>query len=141
MGADSDFFRGQSSVELVVLIVIELFILFAFIIGTSAYENSILANRQAMEARALLWKVAAEINGAASIGRGYERQFALPDTLPSGVNYTLGITPKDQTIEITWGSTGAEYWLPIITSNITGSFAKGTNYIRNVNGLVVISQT
>jgi len=130
--------HGQSSIELITYISLGLIITLLFLAAVLPYENSIKAERKSVLGKELLWRVTAELNGAASVGNGYERTFALPQLLGDGTNYTLRIDAARQLVRIWWGEGEGGYGLPVITSNITGSFSYGANRITNSNGLVTV---
>jgi hypothetical protein len=129
---------GQSSIEFVTFVSLGLLITLLFLVVAQPYENSIRQERKDVLGKEMLWRVAAELNGAAAVGNGYERTFTLPQRLDDGTNYTLIISPTLQLVRIWWGEGEGGYGLPVITSNVTGSFSYGANRITNSNGLITV---
>jgi hypothetical protein len=132
--------RGQTAIELVTFLVLGILITLAFAISIGPYEGNLVRERKAVLGRDMLWTVAAEINGAASVGHGYSRTFQLPARLRDGTNFSMRIDAPAQAVRIYWGEGEGGYGLPMVTSNVTGQFVTGTNTITNANGLIMVNQ-
>jgi hypothetical protein len=124
--------------EFVTFVSLGLLITLLFLVMAQPYEASIRQERKNVLGKELLWRVAAELNGAAAVGDGYERTFRLPERLDDGTNYSLSISPTLQVVRIWWNVGEGGFGMPIITSNITGSFSPGENHIQNSNGLITV---
>jgi len=130
--------KGQSAIELITYLVIGLLITMVFLASIGPYEQNVMLERKAILGREILWKVAAELNGAASVGDGYERIMVLPGIMRDGSNYSIELDVEYQVVRIFWGEGGGGYGLPIITSNVTGSFQPGVNRITNSDGVILV---
>ncbi|RLG19247.1 hypothetical protein DRN67_03230 [Candidatus Micrarchaeota archaeon] len=130
--------KGQSSIELVTYLAIGILITILFLLVLQPYERDIITERKAILAKEMLWRVTAELNGAASVGDGYSRLFTLPNSLSDGTNYSIRIDSEYQVVQIFWGDSEGAYGLPIATSNVTGSFVIGVNRITNSDGLITV---
>jgi len=129
--------RGQSALELVVLLVMSLLIFLLFLISIAPFENSINMERKRILAKEMLMSAAAELDSAAIAGDGYERRLTISARLRDNTNFTLLADPETQSLMIIWGE-GSALGMKVIVSNVSGQFIHGPNVIRNLQGTLVI---
>jgi len=130
--------RGQSSLELVILIIFSILLLFVFLAGLQHVEAAIDFERHQVLAKEVLRSAASEIDGAAVMGDGYVRAFMVPARLRDGTNFSLSILPAQQRLTIEWGDSGGSSSQKILTSQLSGNFTHGAHLIRNSKGTVFI---
>ncbi len=127
--------HGQASIEFMAYVIILLFVL--AVAGGIAVKTSadILEERTNADAKRMATRLATEINIAVEIGDGYSKTITLPDTLEGSINYT--INTAQQRIFVSWNE--RNYSLPVIAPSIIGAPLKGTNTIKNINGVIVFA--
>jgi len=132
---DKYFLKGQSGIELIVVVGFFAFSFLIFLLilhQNTAYERE--ANRNTLVQETAL-QVQQEIHLAVSSPDGYSRQFVLPATI-SGVHYTISIIDGD-TVYIRTDEGKHALSLPV--EEVTGDFIAGINYISKVNGTVILN--
>jgi hypothetical protein len=126
--------KAQISVEFLSYYIM-LTIIFMAVIGLIISNMNIVEKeRLGMDAKRVLITAKNEIDIAIGVGDGYSRQFSLPQVLYSGSNYTIDISPDFQLIYVYYENKNIS--LPILTDNITATIKKGTNIIKNTNGMI-----
>ena len=100
-------------------------------------QRSVNEERINMDAQRLLMLSKNEIDIAAKVGDGYSNSFVLPGALEGGANYTMAVNTYFQQVYIEYNQQNVS--LPLLTSNITGTFGKGTITIRNSGGMIILA--
>ena len=131
--------RGQSAVELVILLSISIVIVLIFTLAIAPIEDRISAERRHILAKEVFMSAAAEMDSATISGDGYMRQFTVPARLRDNTNFTLFVNPEIQRIMIVWGQ-GNAIGMKMLTSNVSGNFTHGPQLIRNAGGTVIIEE-
>lgn len=125
--------KGQISMEFVTFlgVILLLFALASYAAVISSRD--ITAENEATDARRIATVIAHEVNTAAEVGTGYSHRFYLPNFLYGDSNYTVNLS-ENRFVYVLWKS--KSYSLPVIAENVTGVVKKGSNTIRNVNGVI-----
>ncbi|NOQ56348.1 MAG: hypothetical protein GQ477_06110 [Nanohaloarchaea archaeon] len=126
--------KGQSGLEFMML---SIFLLLLF---TSSYSiihrNSVDAvdYRRNYLAGSISEKIAYETNMAVTSGTGYFKRFYIPYDI---YGLTYNITFSRRSVFVDWvGNSQAAH---IVTSNFSGTFIKGYNYIENKDGVISLN--
>src|SRR3989338_1440278 len=132
---DRMFLRGQSSIELIIVVG---FFAFVFLIFLSVIHQNTASQR--LEQRNILivdvaLQVQQEINLATNSINGYSRQFVLPSTI-AGLSYQASIIDKN-TIYIHTDDEKHALSLPV--ANVTGEIIIGVNSISRINNSVFLN--
>ncbi len=126
--------KAQAATEFIILFIIVLVVLTATLFMSVQRSQDLTDTRVEMEAMGILNNAANKINIAYLEGDGFMINLTLPDEI-FGRNYTIIIKSNYVSIAVS----NVTYFKPILTEDITGNLTKGTNLIRNRNGIVVIS--
>ncbi|MEK6792627.1 MAG: hypothetical protein AABX96_01130 [Nanoarchaeota archaeon] len=132
---DKFFLKGQSGIELIIVVG---FFAFSFLIFLLVLHQNTASerfeNRNTLVQEVAL-QVQQEINLAVSSADGYSRQFVLSATI-SGVSYTIDIIDGD-TVYIRTDDEKHALSLPV--EEVMGDVIIGANYISKVNGVVILN--
>ena len=125
--------KAQASIEFLILFVLFL-IAVTFAMAVSVNRSHVISNaQQDLEAGRVLGSMAGKINIAYLEGDGFSMNLTLPESILRK-DYDVEIQSNEVILRI--GSrTYVDY---ILTTNVTGSFRKGTNTIANRNGTIEI---
>ncbi len=115
-----------------------LFILFLVAIATaltvSINRSHTISQAQIdLESRGVLNAAADRINTAYLEGDGFSINITLPERIMR-MDYTIDVSSNEVILRLD----GKTYIAYLLTNNVTGSFAKGTNTITNSNGEIII---
>ena len=126
--------KGQAATEFMILFIIVLIVLTATLFMSVQRSQDLTDTRVEMETMGILNNAANKINIAYLEGDGFMINLTLPNEIFSR-NYTITIKSNYMSIAVS----NVTYFKPILTDDITGNLIKGTNLIKNRNGVVVIS--
>ncbi|MEM5792971.1 MAG: hypothetical protein QXY45_01240 [Candidatus Aenigmatarchaeota archaeon] len=127
--------KAQISTEFIVYFLIILFFGAFFLSGHLSTKEKLSYLKNEKEVDEFLDRIVFEINSATIAGDGYERRFYLEDTLAGYSNYK--ITIQNYSVFLDWGNRSKSS--TIITPSVNGSFKKGWNTIRNLNGVLYVN--
>jgi len=126
--------EGQASVEFLILFVLFL-VAIIFAMTVSINRSHVISNaQQDLEVNMVLGSMASKINIAYLEGDGFSMNVTLPERILRE-EYTVEVASNEVIIRI-----GTKAYVEyILTTNVTGTFSKGTNTIENSNGVIEIS--
>jgi hypothetical protein len=126
--------RAQVAVEF--MIIFGIFLVALIIILIAVWSDVADMNRANIELSVnnLLEKVSSKIDTVFLEGDGFSSNITIPETI-SGLNYSIGMFNGAIWIEVN----NITYSKNLLTKNVTGSFNKGQNLLRNENGEVIIT--
>ena len=128
---------GQVSIEFIVLLSILIVILTFTVYYNSSFYIQANSARNYNDAQEISDQASSEINLALKIGDGYSRMFYIPNKISNSIeNFTISVS--NYAVVLEWP--GGFVTSPILTKNITGNLEKGQNIIRNLDGVIYVSQ-
>lgn len=126
---------GQISMEFMLLFMLFM-VAVAIAVIVSTYRSYEISQAQIdLSANDILDRAAGRINNAFLEGDGFSTTVRLPESILM-MNYTIDIESNEVILYLE----GRTYIAYLLTSNITGDIAKGTNLISNVDGEIVITE-
>ena len=126
--------KSQVSVEFMMIFAVFMIILTLVAWVSLSKTQEINTIRFNLEINGVLNDVSNKINIAHLEGSGYSINTTLPQDI-SGYDYTLDIDSNQILMTIN----ALTYSHLLLTKNVTGTFKKGNNMIRNKNGVIIIS--
>ena len=124
--------KSQSASEFMILAGF-LLILFLIILSVVSYNSSsITKKKEILLGEDIVTKAQKEINLAARVLDGYQREFRLPNKLGSR-DYNISI----QENEIIVSTTTQDFWRVI--PSVQGNLTKGINKINKTNGTIYVN--
>ena len=126
--------KGQISVEFITFFGVILLLLSLASYAAITSTRDIIADNEATDARRIASTIAYEINIAVEIGPGYSHKFYLPLLLYGNSNYSVNLL-ENRFVYVLWKN--KSYSLLVLAENITDGVKKGSNTIRNINGVIV----
>lgn len=140
--------KGQISADAMAVSVAVL-ILFLFLFGIFAEQvNGLVRVEGRMSSERLAGGVASAINAVERGGNGTHAQFILPESLDSGADYNLSISPQRRSVIVQWiagngtrVSSAALLTMEVQGKNFTKGAGTGVTYVNftNVNGVVNVA--
>jgi hypothetical protein len=127
--------KAQASVEYIILLVVLLGTMTVVLAMSISSTNEINRVNSELEAKNLLDDLVNKINLAVMEGNGFRINITLPQTM-LGLNYSVDIDSGTVIVNFVNNT----YFRGTLTSNITGTFEKGENTVRNSNGEILIVQ-
>jgi hypothetical protein len=126
--------KAQVAIEF--MIIFGMFLAATIVISLAVWNNVASEDKSYIEFEAgrIIGLSSSSINTAYLEGDGFSITLALPDKIGL-LNYTMQLDGNT----IWLHALNTSYSRRLLTNNITGSFSKGQNRIKNVNGTVVIS--
>ena len=126
--------EGQASIEFVILFILFL-VAITFAMVVSINRSHVISNaQQDLEVNRVLGSMTSKINIAYLEGDGFSMNVTLPDRILRE-DYTVEVSSNEVVVRFLT-RTYVEY---ILTTNVTGTFSKGTNTIANRNGTIEIT--
>jgi hypothetical protein len=126
--------KAQASVEYIILLVILLGTMSLVLTMSISSTNQINRVHSELEAKNLLDDLVNKVNLAVMEGDGFRINITLPqEMLGSEYNVTI----DSSTVIVNFMNN--TYFRNALTSNISGTFEKGINTIRNNNGEILIT--
>ena len=119
--------------EFFILAVLAFLAVILFVVASASEVKEFRDQKEFFLIKDLALKLQKEVNIAASVESGYERDFNLPDKLESTVDYF--ITTKNRTITINSSKTVFSVAIP----RVMGNFTKGSNKIEKINDEIYIN--
>ena len=129
------FERGQSGIELIILIGFFAFFFLIFLLVIHQNTNDERWENRNLLTQEVALQIQQEIGLAAESSSGYYRQFSLPPKI-SGVSYSAEII--ENTVVYVHTDDGL-HALSLSVFNVTGTAIIGDNEIRNINGTVYLN--
>jgi len=127
---------AQASLEFVVFVSILFTILLLTIYYNSSYYVQLTSTKIFNDAQAVSDQVASEINMALKAGDGYTRSFYIPTKVSNSLDYSLEI--ENYRVKLSWSDLSTQSI--ILTKNVTGNVTKGPNLIKNLDGIINVTQ-
>lgn len=126
-------FKGQSSMEFMVMVAIMLLMLSITITALRDRKTALDQRRDSLQGVSIGDKVANEIDMALTFGEGYYRTFEI-DRAIRGEEYTVDV--EQGQVVVSWGE--RDIYSPTSTEDVEGSIQPGENKIKNVDGDIKI---
>ncbi len=127
--------RAQTSMEFMIIFMLFLVATGVAMAASVNRSHAISQAQMDMESHNLLRRVSGGINTACLEGDGFSMDVTVPERMLR-LDYTIDINSNEAILRVA-GNTYVQY---LLTNNVTGDIAKGTNRILNSNGEIVITE-
>lgn len=125
--------KSQASIEFMGVLSFALLVFGVFSVLMVSHRSDIEAHNSFLEIKKVAKEASSIINIACLEGDGYSIKLSVPYYV-NNRDYNLTIQNGSVQVE----QEGSVYEAPLFTEDITGSFKKGDNIIRNINGVIRI---
>lgn len=130
--------RLQSGIELASFTAFLVMVLTVFVVVAQQRQNEVVRERNGVEAQRIASLVAAHVNTAVSVGRGYSSSFVLPPGI-HGYSYSVTVIAQEQRVEVEYGPENRSATAQLLTSDVVANFSiGGVNSITNDGGVIKI---
>ena len=127
--------HGQISMEFMLLFMLFMVAVATAVIVSTHRSYEISQAQVDLSANRILDTAAGRINTAFLEGDGFSTTVKLPESILM-MNYSIDIESNEVVLMLE----GRTYIAYLLTTNVTGDMAKGTNLISNVEGEIVITE-
>ena len=126
--------KGQSSIEFFTLVGLAFLTAIFFMTASANEAREFRDKKDFFLIKDVALKLQKEATIAASVEKGYARNFTLPDKLENFLDYSM--TVGNTTITVNTSKTLVILAIP----KVNGSFTKGSNKIENLDGRVYVNR-
>jgi hypothetical protein len=135
--------RAQISTEFIMIASIALAVFLIALIIIGRRDDEIYPGLTRLYARTEADSLASSINTIFLAGEGARKTISIPETLMTGEEYAINISPSNRLVEIRWNYSGniRQYAATLVTAGITGDMnpLRGTAFtVSNIDGGIVI---
>lgn len=127
--------NGQSALEFMIVVIGAMFFMFLIIFSLQLTTSDNMKEKRDMALKEVADTISDEIDLAHSSSDGYYREFDVPRTVLSGIDYEVYSVGNLIYISATDNSSS----LAVPVANYTGEIRKELNLIRKINGSVYLN--